>query len=144
MQIESVLDLLAQREEGCLHRRRDRERADPRQQLLQARQIKVLQSRVDNIDEDICVERGNCAKAEKNGWFVLSSDIGNMENRFEQFGFNTALQIEQNKKRKSDLAESNIAHEGILAAPRQKENIRISEFGEQTKAIVDRANMEKN
>ena len=87
-------------------------------------------------------------KAEKNGWSVLSSDIGNMENRFEQSGFNTALQIEQNKKRKSDLAklksdlaESNIAHEGILAAPRQKENSRISEFGEQIEAMVDRANM---
>ena len=87
-------------------------------------------------------------EAEKNRWSVLSSDIGNMENRFEQSGFNTALQIEQNKKRKSDLAklksdlaESNIAHEGILAAPRQKENSRISEFGEQIEAMVDRANM---
>ena len=87
-------------------------------------------------------------EAEKNGWSVLSSDIGNMENRFEQSGFNTALQIEQNKKRKSDLAklksdlaESNIAHEGILDAPRQKENSRISEFGEQIEAMVDRANM---
>ena len=92
----------------------------------------MLQSRVDKIDEKICVERGNCEKAEKNGWSVQSSDIGNIKNRFEQSGFNTALQIEQNKERKSDLAklksdlaESNIAHEGIRAAPRQKENSRI-------------------
>ena len=27
-------------------------------------------------------------KAEKNRWSLLSSDIGNMENRFEQSGFN--------------------------------------------------------
>ena len=80
-------------------------------------------------------------EAEKNRWSVLSSDIGNMENRFEQSGFNTALQIEQNKKRKFDLAKlkSDLAESNI--APRQKENIRISEFVEQIEAMVDRANM---
>merc|ERR1711997_886890 len=77
----------------------------------------------------------------------------------EQAGSNTALQIELNKKReselaklKSDLEESNIGHEGTLAALRQKHNNNMSEMGEQIdglnknkgKAEKDKANMERD
>merc|ERR1712038_1588135 len=77
----------------------------------------------------------------------------------EQAGSNTALQIELNKKReselaklKSDLEESNIGHEGTLAALRQKHNNSMSELGEQIDSInknkakseKDKAGMERD
>merc|ERR1719220_3017196 len=77
----------------------------------------------------------------------------------EQAGSNTALQVELNKKRenelaklKGDLEESNIAHEGTLAALRQKHNNRMSELGEQIDSInknkakseKDKAGMERD
>merc|ERR1712038_707769 len=83
-------------------------------------------------------------------------DIGT---RLEQAGNNTATQIELNKKRESELAklkaeleESNIAHEGTLAALRQKHNNTMSELGEQidsinkmkAKAEKDKAGMERD
>merc|ERR1712218_603155 len=83
-------------------------------------------------------------------------DIGT---RLEQAGSNTSTQIELNKKRetelsklKSDLEESNIAHEGTLAALRQKHNNTMSELGEQidsinkmkAKAEKDKAGMERD
>merc|ERR1711976_971574 len=102
-----------------------------------SKQIKELQTRVDELDEEICVERGNRAKAEKNR-SVLSRDIEDIGTRLEQAGSNTSTQIELNKKReaelaklKGDLEESNIAHEGTLAALRQKHNNNMAEMGEQ-------------
>merc|ERR1711902_425470 len=105
---------------------------------------------------EINVERGNRAKAEKNRG-LLSRDLEDIGTRLEQAGSNTALQIELNKKResalaklKSDLEESNIGHEGTLAALRQKHNNSMAELGEQidsinkNKAMPERANMEKN
>merc|ERR1712038_23575 len=77
----------------------------------------------------------------------------------EQAGSNTALQIELNKKReselaklKSDLEEANISHEGTLAALRQKHNNGMSELGEQIDSInknkakseKDKAGMERD
>merc|ERR1711963_694578 len=123
-----------------------------------SKQIKELQSRVDELDEEICIERGNRAKAEKSRG-VLSRDIEDIGTRLEQAGSNTALQIELNKKReselaklKSDLEESNIAHEGTLAALRQKHNNSMSELGEQIDSInknkakseKDKAGMERD
>merc|ERR1719264_1473962 len=123
-----------------------------------SKQIKELQSRVDELDEEICVERGNRGKAEKNR-SVLSRDIEDIGTRLEQAGSNTSTQIELNKKReaelsklKSDLEESNIAHEGTLAALRQKHNSSMSELGEQIDAInknkakseKDKAGMERD
>merc|ERR1711976_417695 len=102
-----------------------------------SKQIKELQSRVDELDEEICIERGNRAKAEKSRG-VLSRDIEDIGTRLEQAGSNTSTQIELNKKReaelakiKGDLEESNIAHEGTLAALRQKHNNNMAEMGEQ-------------
>merc|ERR1712173_140093 len=80
------------------------------------------------LDEELSIERQNRAKAEKSR-SVLSRDIEDIGQKLEDAGNNTATQIELNKKReaelaklKGDLDESNIAHEGTLAALRQKHN----------------------
>merc|ERR1739842_172857 len=104
------------------------------------------------------IERQNRAKAEKNR-SLLSRDIEDLGSKLEDAGNNTATQIELNKKRetelsklKSDLEESNIAHEGTLAALRQKHNNTMAELGEQIDAInkmkskneKDKAGMERD
>merc|ERR1711983_482201 len=123
-----------------------------------SKQVKELQVRVDELDEEINVERGNRSKAEKNRG-LLSRDLEDIGTRLEQAGSNTALQVELNKKRegelaklKSDLEESNIAHEGTLAALRQKHNNSMGELGEQIDSInknkakseKDKAGMERD
>merc|ERR1719464_706074 len=116
-----------------------------------SKQVKELQVRVDELDEEINVERGNRGKAEKNRG-LLSRDLEDIGTRLEQAGSNTALQIELNKKReselaklKSDLEESNIGHEGTLAALRQKHNNSMSELGEQIDSInKNKAKSEKD
>ena len=123
-----------------------------------SKQVKELQSRLEELDEELTIERQNRAKAEKNR-ATLSRDIGDLAEKLEDAGNNTATQIELNKKRegelaklKADLDESNIAHEGTLAALRQKHNNNMSEMGEQidslnkmkAKAEKDKANMERD
>merc|ERR1719328_317346 len=123
-----------------------------------SKQVKELQVRVDELDEEINVERGNRSKAEKNR-ALLSRDLEDIGTGLEQADSNTALQIELNKKReselaklKSDLEESNIGHEGTLAALRQKHNNSMSELGEQIDSInknkakseKDKAGMERD
>jgi myosin heavy chain 6/7 len=123
-----------------------------------SKQIKELQSRLEELDEELCIERQNRAKAEKNR-AALSRDIEDLSEKLEDSGNNTATQIELNKKReielsrlKGELEESNIAHEGTLAALRQKHNNNMSEMGEQIdtlnkmkgKAEKDKANMERD
>ncbi len=122
------------------------------------KQIKELHSRLEELDEELAIERQNRAKAEKNR-ATLSRDIEDLGEKLEDAGNNTATQIELNKKRESELAklkgeleESNIAHEGTLAALRQKHNNTMSELGEQidsinkmkAKAEKDKANMERD
>merc|ERR1712029_49475 len=103
------------------------------------RQIKELQSRLEEVDEELAVERQNRAKAEKNR-SLLSRDIEDLGQRLEDAGNNTATQIELNKKREAELAklkaeleESNIAHEGTLAALRSKHNNSQSHTAENMK-----------
>merc|ERR1719381_174978 len=105
------------------------------------KQVKELQCRVEELDEELIIERGNRAKAEKNRT-VLSRDIQDLGSRLEEAGSNTSTQIELNKKReaellklKGDLDEANIAHEGTLAGLRQKHNGMMAEMGEQIDAI---------
>merc|ERR1712095_248506 len=122
------------------------------------KQVKELQVRVDELDEEINVERGNRAKAEKNR-ALLSRDLEDIGTRLEQAGSNTSTQIELNKKRESELAkikgdleEANISHEGTLAAVRQKHNNSMGELGEQIDSInknkakseKDKAGMERD
>ena len=123
-----------------------------------SKQIKELQTRLEELDEELAIERQNRAKAEKSR-ANLSRDIEDLGSKLEDAGNNTATQIELNKKRESELAklkaeleESNIAHEGTLAALRQKHNNTMSELGEQidsinkmkAKAEKDKANMERD
>merc|ERR1719480_137061 len=90
---------------------------------------------------------------------LLSRDLEDIGTRLEQAGSNTSTQIELNKKRESELAkikgdleESNIGHEGTLAALRQKHNNGMSELGEQIDSInknkakseKDKAGMERD
>merc|ERR1719238_537674 len=123
-----------------------------------SKQVKELQARTEELDEELFLERANRAKAEKNR-SVLSRDIQDLGSRLEEAGSNTSTQIELNKKReaelmklKSELEEANIAHEGTLAALRQKHNNNMSEMGEQidslnkmkAKSEKDKANMERD
>merc|ERR1719266_2809905 len=122
------------------------------------KQVKELSCRLEELDEELTIERQNRAKAEKNR-STLSRDIGDLAEKLEDAGNNTATQIELNKKREAELAklkaeleESNIAHEGTLAALRQKHNNNMSEMGEQidglnkmkAKAEKDKSNMERD
>merc|ERR1719288_77126 len=116
-----------------------------------SRQIKELQTRLEEVDEELAIERQNRAKAEKNR-SLLSRDIEDLGQRLEDAGNNTATQIELNKKReaelaklKGDLEESNIAHEGTLAALRQKHNNNMAELGEQIDSLnKNKAKSEKD
>merc|ERR1712001_722066 len=123
-----------------------------------SKQVKELQSRVDELDEELSVERSNRAKAEKNR-SLLSRDLEDLGTRLEEAGSNTSTQIELNKKRESelsklkvDLDEANIAHEGTLAALRQKHNNSMASLGEQidginknkAKSEKDKAGMERD
>merc|ERR1739844_200046 len=122
------------------------------------KQVKVFFVFFVVLDEELTIERSNRAKAEKNR-ATLSRDIGDLAEKLEDAGNNTATQIELNKKREAELAklkgeldESNIAHEGTLAALRQKHNNNMSEMGEQidglnkmkAKAEKDKAGMERD
>merc|ERR1719225_539260 len=74
------------------------------------------QARLEELDEELAVERGNRSKAEKSRT-MLKKDIEDIASRLEEAGSNTATQVELNKKRegelarlKSELEELNIAH----------------------------------
>merc|ERR1712180_69970 len=122
------------------------------------KQIKELQSRLEELDEELSIERGNRAKAEKSR-SMLKKDIEDISSRLEEAGSNTATQVELNKKREAELArlkgeleELNIAHEGTLAALRMKHNNSMGELGEQidnmngnkVKAEKDKAGLERD
>merc|ERR1712209_111359 len=121
-----------------------------------AKQAKELMARIEELDEELNVERGNRSKAEKSRT-MLKKDIEDIASRLEEAGSNTATQVEPNKKRegelarlKSELEELNIAHEGTLAALRMKHNNTMADLGEQidslsankVKSEKDKANME--
>ena len=122
------------------------------------KQIKELQARLEELDEELAIERANRAKAEKSR-AILKKDIEDLGSRLDEAGANTATQVELNKKREGELArlkgeleEMNIAHEGTLAALRQKHNNTMAELGEQIdnlnsnkiKAEKDKAGMERD
>merc|ERR1712106_256074 len=123
-----------------------------------SKQIKELQSRIEEIDDELCLERGSRAKAEKNRT-IISRDITDLGSRLEEAGSNTSTQIELNKKReneltklKGELEENNISHEGTLAALRSKHNNTMGDLGEQIdslnkmkqKSDKDKAGMERD
>ncbi len=123
-----------------------------------SKQTKELQTRLEELEEELHLERQSRAKAEKNR-ATLSRDIEDLGSKLEDAGNNTATQIELNKKREAELAklkgeleESNIAHEGTLAALRQKHNNTMTEMGEnidslnkmKAKSEKDKAGMERD
>merc|ERR1711944_139996 len=123
-----------------------------------SKQTKELKSRLEELDEELSIERNNRAKAEKSR-AMLKKDLEDLGSRLEEAGANTATQVELNKKREAELArlkgeleELNIAHEGTLAALRMKHNNTMAELGEQIdgingnkmKAEKDKAGMERD
>ena len=110
-----------------------------------SKQIKELHARIDELEEELAIERSNRTKAEKNRG-MLSRDMEDMGSRLDEAGSNTSTQIELNKKREAELAklkaeldEANISHEGTLAALRQKHNNTMADLGDQ----IDSANKNK-
>merc|ERR1712042_179407 len=100
------------------------------------KQIKELQGRIDELDEELAIERQSRAKAEKNRT-ILSHDIEDLGGRLEEAGSNTSTQVE--------LEESNISHEGTLAAMRSKHNNTMSELGENIDTLnKNKAGMERD
>merc|ERR1719420_948858 len=123
-----------------------------------SKQIKELAARLEELDEELNIERRARAKAEKSR-SMLKKDLEDLGSRLEEAGANTATQVELNKKRegelhrlKAEIEERNIAHEGTLAALRMKHNNTMSELGEQIdglnnnkmKAEKDKAGMERD
>merc|ERR1712083_216946 len=109
------------------------------------KQAKELQARLEELDEELAVERGARAKAEKSRT-MLKKDIEDIGSRLEAAGSDTATQVELNKKREAELArikaeleELNIAQEGTLAALRMKHNNTMGDLGEQ----IDNINANK-
>merc|ERR1712142_986101 len=122
------------------------------------KQIKELQSRLEEVDEELQIERSYRAKADKSR-AILKKDIEDIATRLEEVGANTSTQVELNKKREAELArikaeldELNISHEGLLAGMRLKHNNTMSDMGEQIdslnnsklKAEKDKAGMERD
>merc|ERR1719245_1936777 len=122
------------------------------------KQVKELQARIEELEEELAIERQNRNKAEKNR-ATLSRDIEDLGEKLEDAGNNTATQIELNKKREAELhklkiemEESNIAFEGVLANTRSKHNSVISELGGQiddlnkakAKAEAEKARLERS
>merc|ERR1712121_502261 len=106
-----------------------------------AKQAKELMARLEELDEELDIERGSRAKAEKSRT-MLKKDIEDIGSRLEEAGSNTATQVELNKKReaelgriKAELEELKIAQEGTLAALRMKHNNTMGDLGEQIDSL---------
>merc|ERR1712168_115719 len=106
-----------------------------------AKQAKELMARLEELDEELNIERGSRAKAEKSRT-MLKKDIEDIGSRLEEAGSNTATQVELNKKReaelgriKAELEELKISQEGTLAALRMKHNNTMGYLGEQIDSL---------
>lgn len=101
------------------------------------KQIKELQARIEELEEEVEAERQARGKAEKQR-SDLSRELEELGERLEEAGGATSAQIELNKKREAeltklrrDLEEANIQHESALALLRKKHNDAVAEMGEQ-------------
>merc|ERR1711892_1250730 len=115
-----------------------------------SKQIKELQARVEELDEELEVERNNRSKAEK-GRTMIKKDIEDVGSRLDEAGSNTSTQVELNKKREAELArlkaeleELNISQEGTIAALRMKHNNTMGDLGEQIDNINNKVKTEKD
>merc|ERR1711887_16492 len=91
-----------------------------------AKQAKELMARLEELDEELNIERGSRAKAEKSRT-MLKKDIEDIGSRLEEAGSNTATQVE--------LEKLKIAQEGTLAALRMKHNNTMGDLGEQIDSL---------
>ena len=97
-----------------------------------SKQVKELQSRVDELDEELAIERTSRAKAEKNR-SLLSRDLEDLGTRLEEAGSNTSTQIELNKKRKLLLFRMWCSFVSVsLATPKTTTNGTIAGLEYQT------------
>merc|ERR1712055_362890 len=69
---------------------------------LASKYAKELMARLEELDEELNIERGSRAKAEKSRT-MLKKDIEDIGSRLEEAGSNTATQVELNKKREAEL-----------------------------------------
>merc|ERR1740131_457584 len=104
-------------------------------------QIKELNARLEELDEELEAERQARARADK-GRGTLRRELDELNEKLEETGSNTAAQIALNTRREEELAklkmeldESNITHESTLAMLRQKHNASISEMGDQIDSL---------
>ncbi|KAG7456326.1 hypothetical protein MATL_G00250960 [Megalops atlanticus] len=100
--------------------------------------IKELQSRIEELEEEIEAQRAARAKVEKQR-ADLSRELEEISERLEEAGGATAAQIEMNKKREAefqklqrDLEEVTLQHEAAAAALRKKQADSVAELGERT------------
>lgn len=122
------------------------------------KQTKEVQSRIEELEEELVQERAARSKAEKTR-SILNKDLEDLSLRLDEAGANTTAQVELNNKRelelerlKRDIDERNIAHEHTLSVMRMRQNNTMSELGEQIdilnsskmKAEKDKACLERD
>uniref|UniRef100_T1GWF3 Myosin motor domain-containing protein n=1 Tax=Megaselia scalaris TaxID=36166 RepID=T1GWF3_MEGSC len=119
----------------------ERNKKELEQTIQQPRQIKELQARIEELEEEVEAERQARAKAEKQR-ADLARELEELGERLEEAGGATSAQIELNKKREAelsklrrDLEEANIQHESTLANLRKKHNDAVAEMAEQETII---------
>ncbi|KAG7247874.1 hypothetical protein CRUP_036075, partial [Coryphaenoides rupestris] len=116
-----------------------------------SRKLKEHQARIEELEEEAESERAMRAKVEKQR-AELSRDLEDLSDRLEEAGGATVAQIEQNRKRESDLLrlrreleEGVLQSEGAAAALRKKHTESQAELAEQLEALSRlRAKLEKD
>ncbi len=100
---------------------------------------------MEELDEELELERGSRAKAEKTKQ-ALMRELEDMAAKLEESGNATATQIELNRKREAELVKlkeeldaHSLQHESSLASLRQKHNGVIADLGDQ----IDQLNKAK-
>ena len=122
------------------------------------KQQKELNSRLDEIDEELTDERGQRTRADQ-AKLALSRDIEDLSSKLEDAGNKTSIQMEMSKRReeelsklKAQLEENSINHEALLSGLRQKHNNTMSEMKDnidlmhkmKNKAENDKGNIERD
>jgi len=102
-----------------------------------SKQIKELQCRIEELEDELKHESTARAKGEKSK-SAMNREIEEIGERLDEAGGSTAAQVELNKKRenelaklKRDLEEANMQHESVLMSLRQKHNQAVTEMSEQ-------------
>ena len=99
--------------------------------------MKEAQGRIEELEEELEAERQSRSEAERQ-LSHLAREMEELVHRLIEAGGATAVQVELNKKRESevgklrkDLEESNIMHEATLVSLKKKQADSISEMSEQ-------------